>query len=174
MHRVFYGILIAAILLVSVPANSATIVKDGSGYVTGINGLEVNSVSYNVDFVYNSYNQIWSSSTPEFWADASGAEIAVLAINTVLNDDAIPPPVILDASGTRYFVPWRWDGAATLIETKYGQRFDSGWSTSSPLKTDPNFSYHYATFSQVPIPGAIWLLGSGLIGIVGIRKKFKK
>lgn len=26
----------------------------------------------------------------------------------------------------------------------------------------------------VPIPGAVWLLGSGLIGIVGIRKKFKK
>lgn len=25
----------------------------------------------------------------------------------------------------------------------------------------------------VPIPGAIWLLGSGLIGIVGIRRKFK-
>lgn len=26
----------------------------------------------------------------------------------------------------------------------------------------------------VPIPGAIWLLGSGLIGIIGFRKKFKK
>jgi hypothetical protein len=28
--------------------------------------------------------------------------------------------------------------------------------------------------APVPIPGALWLLGSGLIGIVGIRKKFKK
>jgi hypothetical protein len=27
--------------------------------------------------------------------------------------------------------------------------------------------------SAVPIPGAVWLLGSGLIGIVGIRRKFK-
>jgi len=26
----------------------------------------------------------------------------------------------------------------------------------------------------VPIPGAVWLLGSGLIGIVGIRRKYKK
>jgi len=26
---------------------------------------------------------------------------------------------------------------------------------------------------EVPIPGAVWLLGSGLIGIVGIRRKFK-
>lgn len=29
-------------------------------------------------------------------------------------------------------------------------------------------------FSQAPIPGAVWLLGSGLIGLVGIRRKFKK
>ena len=28
--------------------------------------------------------------------------------------------------------------------------------------------------SSVPIPGAVWLLGSGLIGIVGIRRKFKR
>jgi len=43
-----------------------------------------------------------------------------------------------------------------------------------------NEPYFYAiseivlTGSPVPIPGAIWLLGSGLIGIVGIRRKFKK
>jgi len=28
--------------------------------------------------------------------------------------------------------------------------------------------------SSVPIPGAVWLLGSGLIGLVGLRKKLKK
>jgi hypothetical protein len=28
--------------------------------------------------------------------------------------------------------------------------------------------------APVPIPGAIWLLGSGLIGLVGFRKKLKK
>ena len=32
----------------------------------------------------------------------------------------------------------------------------------------------WVTASAVPIPSAIWLLGSGLTGIVGIRKKFKK
>jgi hypothetical protein len=29
-------------------------------------------------------------------------------------------------------------------------------------------------YTVVPIPGAVWLLGSGLIGLVGFRKKFKK
>jgi len=28
--------------------------------------------------------------------------------------------------------------------------------------------------SAVPIPGAIWLFGSGIIGLVGLRKKFRK
>ena len=28
--------------------------------------------------------------------------------------------------------------------------------------------------NPVPIPGAVWLLGSGLIGIVGVRRKIKK
>ena len=28
--------------------------------------------------------------------------------------------------------------------------------------------------ATVPIPGAVWLLGSGLIGFIGIKKKFKK
>lgn len=28
--------------------------------------------------------------------------------------------------------------------------------------------------TPVPVPGALWLLGSGLIGLVGIRRKFKR
>ena len=28
------------------------------------------------------------------------------------------------------------------------------------------------TISTIPIPGAVWLLGSGLIGLVGIRRRF--
>lgn len=33
---------------------------------------------------------------------------------------------------------------------------------------------HLANLNQVPIPGALWLLGSGLLGLVGIRRKMKK
>ena len=39
---------------------------------------------------------------------------------------------------------------------------------------DAVWALHSGPHTAVPIPGALWLLGSGLIGIVGIRKKFKK
>jgi len=34
--------------------------------------------------------------------------------------------------------------------------------------------YIIETPNPIPIPGAVWLLGSGLIGLVGLRKKFHK
>ena len=37
-----------------------------------------------------------------------------------------------------------------------------------------NYEINLSSTAPVPIPGAIWLLGTGLIGIVGIRRKFKK
>jgi hypothetical protein len=45
----------------------------------------------------------------------------------------------------------------------------SGYANGSATITDLTIE-----LSAIPIPGAIWLLGTGLIGIVGIRRKFKK
>jgi len=39
------------------------------------------------------------------------------------------------------------------------------------LSSNPGF---YGYVSAVPIPSAIWLLGSGLIGLMGVRREFKK
>ena len=44
-------------------------------------------------------------------------------------------------------------------------------NAANNLAGNINFDFNV---SPVPIPGAAWLLGSGLIGLVGIRKKFKK
>jgi hypothetical protein len=42
---------------------------------------------------------------------------------------------------------------------------------------EPNYAFRVwvevEETSPVPIPGAIYLLGSGLLGLVGIRKKIK-
>lgn len=58
--------------------------------------------------------------------------------------------------------------AGDMIEILYGNngdyRFDHG---------NVNV-FITASSTPVPIPAAIWLLGSGLIGLIGLRRKFKK
>jgi len=66
--------------------------------------------------------------------------------------------------------------------TKYQMREEIGslyfhW-THTPSSVNPNRAStggtYYARISPVPISGAIWLLGSGLIVLVGFRRKCRK
>ena len=42
------------------------------------------------------------------------------------------------------------------------------------LLNDDDFVYQDVTINQVPIPGALVLLGSGLLGLLGLRRRMKK
>ena len=46
-----------------------------------------------------------------------------------------------------------------------------GGDPSGCKKLDLTVTYHEA--SQVPVPAAVWLLGSGLVGLAGLRRKFR-
>lgn len=67
-------------------------------------------------------------------------------------------------------VGW-YDGATWKIDTSY---FGSDGVYQIKWEYDPQVAILYQIDAQpVPIPGAVWLLGSGLIGLVGIRRKKK-
>ena len=48
------------------------------------------------------------------------------------------------------------------------------WAATTAHLVIDNIAYENFTGSPVPVPAAIWLLGSGLIGLVGFRKKNNK
>jgi hypothetical protein len=64
-----------------------------------------------------------------------------------------------------------------------GLKLESSWSNDWVFRGDHpppadtiNLHETYYTYeaTSVPIPGAVWLLGSGLVGLVGMRRKFRK
>lgn len=67
-----------------------------------------------------------------------------------------------------------WLGTSHSGSRAYVHNFNYGSLENNPM-TDYYFgiAVHPGSVSGVPIPGALWLFGSGLIGIVGIRRKFK-
>ena len=82
--------------------------------------------------------------------------------------------VALDAS---HFTSWTGqnDYLYTLVEvlqapTDIGIFFGGSLASGTGDLLVDNFG----TVAAVPIPGAVWLLGTGIIGLVGIRRKFKK
>jgi hypothetical protein len=90
------------------------------------------------------------------------------------------------------------EDSTTVVATVLGTTFSSGSGAQDSSETNkyvnfyglPNFygvritSTQYAfeldniavgqNINPVPIPAAVWLLGSGLLGLVGIRRRFKK
>jgi len=49
-----------------------------------------------------------------------------------------------------------------------------GWNDNSPAERDTDFDDIIVAMKPVPEPATILLMGAGLLGLVGLRRKFKK
>ena len=72
---------------------------------------------------------------------------------------------------------WYWTStpSTTYSGASWTFNFTYGWQDELyNYSEQPVWAVHDGDVASVPLPGAVWLLGSCLIGLVGIRKRFKK
>jgi len=76
--------------------------------------------------------------------------------------------------------PWRyWSGTENILNPAHAWSFDfKGVVWGQGQNNKDNFEYHAwavrdGDVDVVPVPGAVWLFGSGLLGLIGVAKKRK-
>lgn len=95
--------------------------------------------------------------------------------------DTYPGDAVLN-SGTKLYLQLVKSGNAIPLYSAgtsvSGSAFTVLWSgvtsTTSMGITAGTITAAPHTFSTVPIPGAVWLLGSGLIGLAGLKRRFHR
>lgn len=129
----------------------------------------------------DAHNQDGSGPIAEY--QQSGSEMGHMFYNNLGGDDAsFPGSDFVDGNGINTSFlnlqsSWYW------YRTEYEPNVVGAWDyffhdgyQSIDLKEIYNFAWAVrpGDISSVPIPSAVWLLGSGLVGLVGFRRKFKK
>jgi hypothetical protein len=140
--------LIIAVFLIPVCV-SASIVFETTGWITGSEGLTFNFTADQSPYTYQA-TLADLSEDPYF-----GFVFLFLTVSSSTN-------ILGSILGP---------GSFTFPVEEGRLYFANVFGTGGGIVDAGLFGLEIAT---VPIPGAIWLLGSGLIGIVGIRRKLKK
>ena len=154
-----------AFALTSEPDYSGTILTDFSGYTQDTDGV------YNFDL--SSFN--WGKGDAD-WnhlltpvAQTSGGYVLKLEVEATYGTK-----YYYSNADFNFFKAYQNDTTGDYfwaIEDGGGKKFSDG----SWWKSDKDNNDVYASASSaVPIPAAVWLFGSGLLGLVGIRKKVYK
>jgi hypothetical protein len=127
-------------------------------YTTGWFGIDLHGL-YAVSYfeIQNTHNRAYN--------DRSGKDFRISLSTDGINYTTVVTDTLPNAIGVGY--PLETYSLASPTLAQY-VRFDldSYYGISGGI----NELSVYA----VPLPGAVWLLGSGLLGLVGLRRKFKK
>jgi hypothetical protein len=164
---------------------------DGSEWNIPLLKIDASKSEYSPDYNYwqvikTTYNTLndGSSGTPLFTANLAGGTV-ITSYDTVITltatyqkenpwdqypsnskeyliygGDGQRPTFTMEGSGTSDGTPFTF--SATLVERITDHTHDGYFS---------DFSVNYTAAAQTPIPGAVWLLGTGLLGLVCVGRR---
>ena len=188
MRYSFLSGVALAFLAVTNPAQAATVVLEGSTAVA-INNLEVagQPLPYNVTFEVGIWPVVYGGQPPTgLVADETNFANFVEAINDALTDGgaqslgeaSTQPGVSKDAAF--FFLGYFFDeenpsvlewggGFYSDRQGSWVDGFANQFGGSWPADTETM----WVQLEVVPVPAAVWLFGSGLLGLVGVARKKK-
>ena len=195
LHSFNRFILISLALLgLSVSSvNVAILNVDGVGNLLGASNVDVRGSLYNVEFLGGSCESIFGgcNEASDFLfttsSDAVTASTALLA--EVLTDIGLgnfdTNPLLTNdcfsSSSCFIFTPYAINSQSGTVQIAYAHNNivetsdttnTGGFSKSS---TASNLNYaKWTQVSAVPVPAAIWLFGTGIIGLIGFSKRRKE
>ncbi len=85
-------------------------------------------------------------------------------------------------TGNDYWVGWysqlttgsHFASQGNIITEYAAMNIDGIWNIGPIAWTRPMIKFYSTDTAPVPIPAAVWLLGSGFIGLIGIRRRLDK
>ncbi len=166
--RLFIGLTLC---LVSAIAQTAVVNLDGQS-ATSIQGLEVGSQLYDVAFYYDSYDDLNAVNDFPFLNDfglyQEGMNSAVDALNTAGAENFLTSNNA--QISTVFYLPSASASSSWFAVNPFGTWVVAGLDANGP-SSSTNAPFAVFTTSVVPIPAAVWLFGSALLGLGWMRKK---
>ena len=189
----FLCVFLYAQIGVAALVNVATGSTEGSGVVTGALNVKVNGALYDVIFKEQTCVDIFDGCDGDTEFDFQSSADAILA-SEALRDQVYggdfdgrahdTAPTETFGIGTTFgliVTPYRSDGSSVFyaaLKNMPGSETDLIIQGSLGVSLDATdfLSFVYADWTEVsavPVPAAVWLFGSGLIGLVGVARRKK-
>jgi hypothetical protein len=182
--RISGAVCVYALVVLSSTSHAAVI--------NPINNLNIDGTLYDVTFHTGiSFNALWDgnddgvfggggsvfSSEPTFWNDSAGAALARDAVMSYLGTTGETTPTY-----DGFLVPYGSDkgtlstgaeGILSMTDSANTSLVTDEAATRTYVDSASILGRPYASFQVVPVPAAVWLFGSGLLGLIGIARRKK-
>jgi hypothetical protein len=176
--------IVGALMLIGVSSAQAATVDLESFTAVRINNLEVAGTFYNVTFTAGTWPEAYGGQPPQLDVTQETAPAFVEGINEALT---LSPARTVGEPGDNidagfYMIGTNWDDQQPFgldwlggfYADRSGAWLDGIDANKFGGKGFPGDTPSmWVNIAPVPIPAAVWLLGGGLIGLLGLRRRFK-